>query len=141
MSANCFIDSNVWLYLLSDDDKHKKTKAKAFLAGQPGDETFHKVISWQVMNEVCANLIRKKGKNEEFVSIAIDFLFRSCVVVDCTRAIVEKAVELRRTRSISFWDSLIVSTALASDCKMLVSEDMQDGEVFCGSLTVRNIFG
>jgi predicted nucleic acid-binding protein len=50
-------------------------------------------------------------------------------------------VELRRTRSISFWDSLIVSTALASDCKMLVSEDMQDGEVFCGSLTVRNIFG
>jgi predicted nucleic acid-binding protein len=75
MSANCFIDSNVWLYLLSDDDKHKKTKAKAFLAGQPGDETFHKVISWQVMNEVCANLIRKKGRTKSLFPSPSTFSF------------------------------------------------------------------
>ncbi len=40
----------------------------------------------------------------------------------------------------SRWDVLIVAAALATDCDTLYSEDMQDGQVFEGRLTVKNPF-
>ena len=41
---------------------------------------------------------------------------------------------------LSHWDALIVAAALATDCDTLYSEDMQDGQVFDGRLTVKNPF-
>lgn len=38
-----------------------------------------------------------------------------------------KASELREKYSLSYWDSLIVASALTADCEILYSEDMQDG--------------
>ena len=41
---------------------------------------------------------------------------------------------------LSHWDSLIVAAALAAGCDTLYSEDMQDGQVFEGRLTLKNPF-
>jgi predicted nucleic acid-binding protein len=138
MSDRCFIDSNVWIYLLSDDEPAKKECARRVLAELT--ETSSKVVSWQVVNEVCANLLRKKGKDESFVRMVIDFICGSCEVVEVAVPTVMAASDLRGRHSVSFWDSLVVAAALEAGCDALVSEDMQDGKMF-GQLRVKNIFG
>jgi predicted nucleic acid-binding protein len=41
---------------------------------------------------------------------------------------------------LSFWDSLIVASALAADCHFLASEDMQDNLKIKGQLMIINPF-
>jgi predicted nucleic acid-binding protein len=50
-----------------------------------------------------------------------------------------EALTLHRRYSLSWYDSLIVSAASESQCKILYSEDLQDGQSF-GGLKVRNPF-
>jgi predicted nucleic acid-binding protein len=40
----------------------------------------------------------------------------------------------------SFWDSIIVGSALFSECGILVSEDMQNGLSIAETLAIKNIF-
>ena len=133
MTEKCFIDSNIWIYALTDDDPIKAMRANTVLSG-----IRQKVISWQVINEVCVNLIRKK-KDEPFVATTLNFMYESCEVIDFTVPLLETASHLRSRHSISFWDSLIVATALAVECDTLLSEDLQHGQRY-GQMTIHNIF-
>ena len=40
----------------------------------------------------------------------------------------------------SYWDSLVISSALESGCSILYSEDMQNGQVINKKLTIKNPF-
>jgi predicted nucleic acid-binding protein len=51
-----------------------------------------------------------------------------------------RASELRTGYSFSFWDSLIVGTALSAGANTLYSEDMQDGLIVANQLTLINPF-
>ena len=50
-----------------------------------------------------------------------------CEVCGYSGEIIYHASELREKYSFSFWDSHIIASALASQCGVLASEDMQDG--------------
>lgn len=52
-SDSCFIDTNIWLYAFTDHDAQKKDVAQALI------KTSQPVISGQVINEVCVNLIKR----------------------------------------------------------------------------------
>ena len=54
-------------------------------------------------------------------------MMRLCEVCGCSAEIISIASRLREQYSFSYWDSQIVASALASDCGVLASEDMQDG--------------
>jgi len=41
---------------------------------------------------------------------------------------------------LSIYDAMIVAAALLADCRVIVSEDMQHGQVIEGRLTIRNPF-
>ena len=137
MTDKYFIDSNVWIYLMSDDDYAKKKQAGNFV--RAAKNTGIAVVSWQVINEVCRALVCKKNKNEPFVRLTIELICGSCEIVDFSERILEIASDLRVHHSVSFWDSLAIAAALESDCDTLISEDMQDSRKF-GRMTVRNIF-
>ena len=49
------------------------------------------------------------------------------------------AIELHERHSVSFWDALILRSAQASQCSVLWSEDLQNGQRW-GNLEVRNPF-
>jgi len=49
-------------------------------------------------------------------------------------------MELESQAGISYWDALIVATALLSGCDTLYSEDLQHGQVFEGRVTILNPF-
>ena len=50
------------------------------------------------------------------------------------------ASELREAYSLSYWDSLIVATALEAGAAILYSEDMQDGLWINAQLQIINPF-
>jgi predicted nucleic acid-binding protein len=60
--ATCFIDTNIWLYaFIEGDDSAKSVAARALI-----QET-EPVLSTQVINEVCVNLLRRANFSEEQV--------------------------------------------------------------------------
>ena len=54
--------------------------------------------------------------------------------------VVKNASRLRQQYSFSFWDSLIIDSALEAGVTLLYSEDMQDGILVAGTLEIINPF-
>jgi len=131
-----FFDSNVWLYLFLEKGSRKSAIAKQYIEAAVLKNQL--VISWQVINEVCVNLLKKDFTENQVLAI-VEWLYKIATIQDFTNEMLLKASSIRAQYSISYWDSLIVSAALESNCRLLYSEDMQDG-LKIGSLTVRNIF-
>ena len=67
----------------------------------------------------------------------IEHLFH---VSDLSLEISKKAVILKNRYKYSFWDSMILASALDSNCDVLYSEDMQDGQLIDGKLKIINPF-
>ena len=127
-----FLDSNVVLYLLSGDAS-SATTAEALLARGP-------VISVQVLNEVT-NVCRKKlsmswSEIHQFLELVRSF----CSVMPLTVDVHDQARQLAERCGLAFYDSVIVAAALLGRCTTLYSEDMHDGLVVTGSLTIVNPF-
>lgn len=67
-------------------------------------------------------------------------LCRHLTVIDVKYKLLEDAIRIMQTYSFSFYDSLIVSAALYSNCATLYIEDLQNNQVIDKSLTVINPF-
>jgi predicted nucleic acid-binding protein len=122
--TRCFIDSNIWLYAFIESESQsadKSSQARSLV--QANDAT----VSTQVINEVCVNLVKKANVAEADVRRAVASFYRRHTVVPLDRATLIKTSEVREQHSFSFWDSLIVASAILAGVDVLYSEDMQDG--------------
>lgn len=132
----CFSDSNVWLYIFTDQDEKRKKKAENLIETIRG----RICLSTQVINEVCLNLKRKSSFDETEISRLILSFYINYEVVQLNREILLNASELRKKYGFSFWDGLIVASALAADTRILYSEDMQNGLTIENKLKIVNPF-
>ncbi|MGK7952083.1 MAG: PIN domain-containing protein [Xenococcaceae cyanobacterium] len=135
-SQKYFVDSNIWLYaFIKSNQNEDKTKiANSIIT------SVNIVISTQVINEVCVNLIKKAKFTEEKIQELGQDFYLNYQVVDFEPAIFRKASQLRQNYSLSYWDSLIVACALVAEAETLYSEDMQNGLVIDKALTIINPF-
>ncbi|MEP7039591.1 MAG: PIN domain-containing protein [Acidobacteriota bacterium] len=131
-----FADTNVWFYALTEQNLILKEKAENLINEN------RKVIclSTQVINELCVNLIKKASFNELGIKQLIARLYFDYEVVEQTEKILLSASDLRARYPISFWDGLIVASALAANAEILHSEDMQDGLLIKNKLKIINPF-
>lgn len=130
-----FIDTNIWLYSFIQSQNTEKTK----IAGDIIKEC-EIVISVQIINEVCVNLIRKVDFPEEKIENLIESLYKKYTVFELSQDILLKASKIRNNHSFSFWDSIVAASALDCDADFLLSEDMQDGFKLENKLTIINPF-
>lgn len=135
--ARSFVDSNIWLYaFISGQDASKSAKARKLLFTSKD----RLVISTQVISEVCVNMLRKAGTDEKKLRSLIHSFYTRYQVIPFKETIYLSASNLRQSYSFSYWDSLIISAALAADVNNLYSEDMQDGLIVDSRLTIINPF-
>ena len=127
-----FFDTNVVLYLLSADAA-KADRAEELIA-------LGGTISVQVLNEFVAVASRKLRMPLGEVCDVLAQVRAVCAVEPITIETHERALHIAERYGLSIYDSLIVSAALLSGCRTLHSEDMQDGQVIEGRLTIRNPF-
>ena len=98
-------------------------------------------LSAQVLSEFYVAVTRKLPVPlAPEAAAAVVHLFSRMPVTEVDVSLVHRAMEAQRRYVISYWDALIVAAALAADCDTLYSEDMQDGQIFEGRLTVKNPF-
>ena len=106
-------------------DPAKRLLARQFLTGLPDRRVI--VVSSQVVNEAAANLVRKFKEPPSSTKGLIGFLklaeFQTTEFED-----VESALDLMEQISISYWDGLMVSTALRAGCREFYTEDLQNGQ-------------
>ncbi|AMS31299.1 pilus assembly protein [Betaproteobacteria bacterium UKL13-2] len=130
--ARPFFDTNVLLYLLSGDSR--KADIAETLLGSGG------TISVQVLNEFAAVVIRKLGMTTMDTREVLTAVRAACSVVPMTEETHERGLAIAERYALSIYDSMIVASALLSDCTLLISEDMQDQQVIEKKLTIRNPF-
>jgi predicted nucleic acid-binding protein len=127
-----FFDTNILVYASVSDDVRREMAEQLLVGGG--------VISAQVLNEY-SNVARKKLKWEWADIAAATALICTQVdqVVPLTAATNAQAIRLTMEINLSFYDALIVAAALAGNCDVLWSEDMQHNRKIEG-LTIRNPF-
>ena len=130
-----FIDTNIWLYSFIQSQHTQKTK----IAGAIIQEC-DIVISTQIVNEMCVNLIKKANFSENDIQKLITSLFRKFTILELSRSILSKASQIREKHSFSFWDSIVAASALDCDADFLISEDMQNNFNLESKLTIVNPF-
>ncbi len=136
-----FLDSNVWLYRLLDnqsvdiEERQRKRDIAYTLTEVQGS-----IVSVQVINEVCANVLKKAAFAEEQVKTLIQSFERRCTVVALDVQLLASASDLRLQYRFSFWDGLIAASALSANAEILYSEDMQSGLVVSDRLEIVNPF-
>ena len=133
-TQSCFLDSNIWIYALAQQDSEKRDVAAKLI------QSAGIVVSTQVINEVCVNLIKKASFSEVQVKALIADFHRGSQVVTFTADSLIQASALRESYALSFWDSLIVSSALQTQVPILYSEDMQHQLVINQQLQIINPF-
>ena len=130
-----FIDTNIWLYsFIQSQDTEKTEIARAII------KECEIVISTQIINEMCVNLIKKVNFLERKIQNIIESLYRKYTVFELSQDILLKASKIRANHSFSFWDSVVAATALDGDADYLISEDMQDGFNLENKITIINPF-
>ena len=98
------------------------------------------IIITQVINEISANLINKAKFDENQIKAVIKSLYDRCQFIEVELTILQSASDLRSQYNLSFWDGLIVASALAGGADTLYSEDMQHGLIVSQKLTIINPF-
>lgn len=130
-----FLDTNIWLYaFIAGQDATKSKTARDLIRRS------EILISSQVVNEVCVNLIKKGKLDESSIQQIIKAFYSKYRIGVVDSALMLSASELRETWQFSFWDSLIVSSALAGGAEILFSEDMSDGLSVENRLKISNPF-
>ena len=89
------------------------------------------MISTQVLNEYANVALNKLKVPHTRLRQQLQF-HRRFEVVNITPDIIDTAVDLHQTCSLSFHDALIIASAHVAGCSVLYSEDMNAGEVVNG---------
>jgi predicted nucleic acid-binding protein len=132
-----FADTNVAFYSRDEAADARVAGARRWLMEAGGRGRL--CVNLQVLNELASVLFRKrKHLSNEQVFDAIDKL----AVFGTTPVSLETILAARSIRvstGYSWWDCLLLASALELDCSHFLSEDLQDG-LEIGGLTIINPF-
>ena len=134
MPDKVFIDTNVLIYGYSEDEPDKRQQAiDCVRSGEAW-------ISTQVLNETINVLKRKFSLSYSQIREAVQELSEGFPIVLVSVNTIEMALNLAERYQYSYFDSLILASALEARCQILYSEDLHDGQRIENQLTIINPF-
>jgi predicted nucleic acid-binding protein len=134
-----FLDTNVVVYSFDYRSRSKQNRASDLV--ERALTTHRGIISYQVVQEF---LNVAMGKFAGILSIAEAQVYLARVLMPLCEvfpspALFSQALTISSESKVSFYDALIVGSAVAGDCRILWTEDLQHGRRF-GNLEVGNPF-
>jgi predicted nucleic acid-binding protein len=130
------LDTNVLAYAEGVNGAARQDSAVALLRQLPGESA---VVPIQALGELYNVLVRKAGWPGSRARGAIHGWRDAFALAPTTEAAMISAIDLAADHRLGIWDSLMVSVASDSGCRMLLSEDLQDGFSWRG-VTIANPF-
>jgi predicted nucleic acid-binding protein len=119
MNHKPFIDTNIWIYAHLETDDMKSNQALTLLDTLP-----ELIISTQVLNEYYAVMLKYKIADDviqDNINVIIDASHVALIEI----ATIQSAHKIRLQNGFSYWDSLMIASAIENNCTTLYSEDMQ----------------
>jgi predicted nucleic acid-binding protein len=129
------LDTNIAVYAEGLNGVAMQTIALDLLDALPRSVV---VLPAQVLAELFQVLVRK----DRTVSQARATIISWCddfPVVETSRLVIFGAAELAAIHRLSFWDGLVLASAAEGGCRLLLSEDLQNGFTW-NAVTVVNPF-
>jgi predicted nucleic acid-binding protein len=124
-----FLDTNILVYGDDGDEPKKQRKALALIAEHRRERTG--VVSLQVLQEYFTAVTRKKKLDAGIARSKVEIFSRFRVgepkIID-----ILAAIDMHRLHGFSYWDALVLRMAKQTGCRVLLSEDMQHGQVVDG---------
>jgi len=138
-SRRCFLDTNILVYSFMPDNRAKRDKARGLIA--QALEKHDGVISFQVVQEflnVATRKPQRRMSQAETQQYLAQVLMPLCEVWP-TASLYSEALSIADETGWSFYDSVIVSSASAAGCGVVLTEDLQTDRAIRG-MEIRNPF-
>jgi predicted nucleic acid-binding protein len=126
-----FADTNVLIYAFDDADERKHQIGQALFRSAT-----RYLISTQVVGEFVNVALRKRLFTSSELELLVGTIESAFHVVPVTSDTFREALGVRGRYGFSWWDSVVVASALHAGCDVLLSEDLHDGQRIGGRLTV-----
>lgn len=139
MNDRFFLDTNVFVYSFDTGSPQKAGLATELV--QNALKTGKGIVSYQVVQEFFNVALRRfarpmsRAEAEQYLAIT----FRPLLAVYSSVLLYGEALRLYSDYGVSWYDALIVASALEAECGILYSEDFQHGRSF-GKLKLKNPF-
>lgn len=133
---NVAVDTNVLAYAEGMNGTSRKETALQVLEHLSPESTF---IPVQVLGELFAVLVRKAGWSRTKAGAAILSWGDAFPLIDSSNDVLLAATDLASAHQVGFWDAVILSAAADARCRLLLSEDLQEGFTWRG-VSVTNPF-
>ena len=130
------LDTNILAYVEGVNGAAHQRSAIALVQALAKGGT---VVPIQAVGELYNVLVRKAGWSCDQARAAILTWRDTFPIAPTTEAAMIAAADLAADHRLGIWDSLMVAVAAEADCRLLLSEDMQDGFSWRG-VTVVNPF-
>ena len=133
-----FFDTNILVYLFDADAADKKEQARARFETEASAGRV--LLSTQVLQEFYVSVTRKLSvplEPEAAEEVVRNFSMLPIIGVNAERVLL--AISRSRRMQLSFWDTLIIETALSGGANRLLTEDLQHGQIIDG-LLIENPF-
>ena len=134
MNDSVFFDTNIFVYLYSEDEPEKQSVALNIF------DRFHCVTSTQVLNEFCSVCLRKLGMPSNEILKSIREITENCELCYIDMTTIQNALSLNNKYGYTYYDCLVLASAILYGCKCLFSEDMQHNQLIEGRLKIINPF-
>ena len=134
-----FVDSNVFVYALDKNATSKQKKARRIVADAFAARATYRISS-QVLAEFSSVAIRKLGIGTPLLLSLLSEMGKiSHAAID--NALVSRAVEIQGIYGIQYYDAQIVAAAERLGCDRILTEDLNDGQLYCGIMAVNPFKG
>ena len=130
------LDSNVLAYAENTNGKAMRQAAIEIVGRLAPESTF---IPAQALGELFNVLVRKARWSRTEAEKAVLSWGDTFPLIETSSAVVLVAMTLANDHQLGIWDAIILSAAADAGCRLLLSEDLQDGFSW-GGLTVTNPF-
>ena len=130
------LDTNVLAYAEGTNGEGMKARALDVVARLSPETT---LIPIQALGELFNVLVRKAARSREDARAAVQSWGDAFPLIESSSDVMLAATDLASAHQLGLWDALILSAAAEARCRLLLSEDLQDGFTWRG-VTVVNPF-
>ncbi len=118
------LDTNVLAYAEGVNGAERKAQALELIERLPVGSIFLPV---QTLGELFQLLVRKLKRSPAHARTAILAWRDAYSLIEASEDVLVAAVELAVAHRFSFWDGVVLAAASEGGCRLLLSEDLQEG--------------
>jgi len=130
------LDTNVLAYAEGTNGAVMQDKALEVIQRLPPGAI---VLPAQTLGELFNVLVRKAKRRPGRARAAVLSWRDAYAVVETSAAVIVNATDLASDHGLTIWDSVVLAAAAEAGCRLLLSEDLQEGFTWRG-VTVTNPF-